>query len=52
MFLTENKNIDIRKEALWVICNATTGVDNEGKRKILLNSNGKIIDVLVAACNI
>lgn len=27
IFLTESKNIDHRKEAMWVLCNAITGAD-------------------------
>lgn len=35
-----SKQPDVKREALWVICNATTETDAEGRLKLLQLSNG------------
>ena len=45
-FLSKSYNIDHRKEALWVICNAITGGDQLIREKILQFNNGEVLDIL------
>lgn len=50
--LTASKNIDIRKESLYVICNSITGSDVINRSKIFEATNGQILDILIDACAI
>lgn len=43
----ESKNMDHRKEALWVVCNAITGADDNTRQKVFNKSNGEILRALV-----
>ena len=47
LVLTKNPNIDVRQEALWVICNAITGVDYELRKKIMMKGGDELISTLI-----
>jgi len=49
LFLTESRNIDIRKEAMYVICHAITGADVIIRAKIYEKTNGTIFGVMIKA---
>ena len=49
LVLSKNPNIDIRQEALWVLCNAITGADLELRQTILYKGGDELISSLVAA---
>ena len=50
--LLKNPNIDIRKEALWVITNALTCCDSQTYWDIVDTSKDFIIDGLIAALDL
>lgn len=45
------KQPDVKREALWVICNAATETDAEGRLKLLQISNGQILSSLINSCS-
>lgn len=52
IILTESKNIDIRKESIFVLCHAVTGADLQLRSLIYEKTNGKIMQILLLAGNI
>lgn len=52
MILTESRNIDIRKESLYVMCNAITGSDLVIRGKIYEKTDGKILYTMIQASSL
>jgi hypothetical protein len=48
LLLTESRNMDIRKEALYVMCHTVTGSDVTLRGKLFQKTNGVILKVLVS----
>lgn len=45
--LAESKNIDNRKEAMWVVANCLTQVDINLRNAVFINSQGKVLELLI-----
>jgi len=50
--LSKNSNIDIRKESLFVLCNAITGADFKVRTQIYEKTSGEVIKTLIKGCRI
>lgn len=50
--LTESKNLEIRKEALFVLCNGITGADVVVVGEIYQKTQGRLIKILIDATNV
>ncbi len=51
LFMTENKNIELRKESLFVLCNALTGADSKLLAQIYNMTDAKILHTLIQGTN-
>ena len=49
--LCSNRNNDIRKEAMFCICNAVTGADPQLRGKIYNSTSGQILQILINGSN-
>ena len=49
IILSESANINIRKEAIHVICNSIAGADAHLRTQIYRSSDGKVFKVLTSA---
>jgi len=52
MVLTESRNIDVRKESLFVICNTITSSDLKTRAKLFEKTNGSVIKTMILASNL
>lgn len=50
--LTESRSIEIRKEALYALCNALTSADIQLMGEIYRKTESKLIKLLIEATNI